>query len=153
LLEPLQAYLAIACRLIRYVRNVVIWKNVTWPFGSTLVCLVLAVVSLFIPWFFLIKWTSRIVVWSVLGPWMRIVDIFIYTPMENMTEEEHVKRKEAAKMLKEKYLAEAVEKRVSIVSELGKRDNMNRTKVKQLRIAFILSAWAMLARSSPASSH
>jgi hypothetical protein len=109
-LEPLQAYLAIACRLLRYVRNVVMWEECYMAFWVTLGCLVLAVVSLFIPWFFLIKWTSRVVIWSVLGPWMKIVDIFYYTPMEHMTEEEHAKRKEAAKMLKEKYLAEAVEK-------------------------------------------
>lgn len=78
-------------------------------FWLNLGCLVLAV-SLLIPWFFLIRWTSRIVVWTALGPWMRVVDIFYYTPMENMTEEERAKQKGAAKMLREKFLAEAIEK-------------------------------------------
>ena len=73
-------------------------------FWLTLGCLVLAV-SLLIPWFFLIRWTSRMVVWTALGPWMRVVDIFYYTPMENMTEEEHAKRKGGGKDVEREVLS------------------------------------------------
>lgn len=109
-LEPIQAYLAVACRLLRYGRNVLLWEECYLSFWVTLGCLVLSVSSLFVPWFFVIRWTSRLIVWTIFGPWMKLVDIYYWTPMENMTEEEIKAQKEKTKSLKQKYLAEAIEK-------------------------------------------
>ena len=109
-LEPIQAYLAVACRLLRYVRNIFLWEECYLSFWVTLGCLVLSLLSLFVPWFFVIKWTSRLIVWTIFGPWMKFVDTYYWTPMENMTEQEILERKEKAKLLKQKYLADAIEK-------------------------------------------
>lgn len=109
-LEPYQVYLVIVCRLLRYVRNVVLWEECYLSFWLTLGCMVLSVVSLFVPWFFFVRWTSRIIIWTVFGPWMKLADIYYWTPIENMTLEEIAKQKEERKKLRQKYLTEAVEK-------------------------------------------
>jgi hypothetical protein len=109
-LEPYHAYLVVACRLLRYVRNVILWEECYLSFWVTLGCLVLSLLSLFIPWFFVLKWTSRLLVWAIFGPWMKLVDIYYWTPMENMTDEEIASQKMKTKRLKQKFLAEAIEK-------------------------------------------
>jgi signal transduction histidine kinase len=119
-MEPVQAYLVIACRLLRYVRNIFLWEECYLSFWLAIGSLALSVVCVFVPWFFLIKWTSRVLVWTLCGPWMKLVDIYFYTPMENMTEEEIAEQKLKAKELKKKYLAEAVE-RARIARERTKK--------------------------------
>lgn len=108
-MEPFQAYLAIACRLVRYVRNIVMWEECYLAFWLSFGCLILSVGCVFVPWFFLIRWTSRIVVWTVFGPWMKLVDIYYWSPMENMSEEELAEAKQKRKDLRKKFLAEQIE--------------------------------------------
>jgi signal transduction histidine kinase len=109
-MEPVQAYLVIGCRLLRYVRNIFLWEECYLSFWLTIGSLALSVACLSVPWFFLMKWTSRVLVWTLTGPWMKLVDVYFYTPMENMTDEDIAEQKLKAKELKKKYLAEAVER-------------------------------------------
>jgi hypothetical protein len=108
-MAPLQAYVAILCRWLRYVRNIILWEECYLSFWLTLGCMALSAACLFVPWFFLIKWTSRLFVWTVFGPWMRLVDILYWTPLENMTDEDIAQRKETQKQLRKKYLKKQVE--------------------------------------------
>ena len=39
-------------------------------------------VALFIPWRFILLWTTRLLVWVGLGPWMRILDLFFHEETE-----------------------------------------------------------------------
>jgi len=62
--------------IMRFVRNVVIWEESYIAFWLTTSLYLLAIVCLFVPWGWLILWTTRILVWTFLGPWMKCVDIF-----------------------------------------------------------------------------
>jgi len=44
-------------------------------------CLLLSFVCLWIPWSFFVRWTSRTLVWTLLGPWMKLVDIYVIPRM------------------------------------------------------------------------
>ena len=93
-LAPLQGYIGLLCDTLRVVRDVVSWEESYIAFWVTAGCFVASFVCLFVPWFFIIRWTSRILAWTLLGPWMRAVDIYFYSKIENMTEEEIQKARE-----------------------------------------------------------
>jgi hypothetical protein len=43
-------------------------------------------IFLFIPWFFILKWSARATVWSLFGPWMKLVDIYYVSQIKPATE-------------------------------------------------------------------
>ena len=92
LLFPYQLQLGELCRLLRKGRNVLTWDEPYLAFWIASGSAILAIVCLFIPWFFIIRWTSRILVWTLLGPWMKLVDIFYVQTLKVETEEEKKKR-------------------------------------------------------------
>ena len=91
-LYPLQQYLALTCKALRFVKNVVIWDEPYIAFILTFVFFGIGFVLLFVPWMFLFRWTSRLVAWVVLGPQMRFVDIYWYRKFEEMTDEERAQQ-------------------------------------------------------------
>jgi len=104
-LYPIQQYLDLAVGYVRIVRNIVIWDEAYMSFWITTGCFVLAVVFYFLPWVFMLQWTARIVVWVLFGPWMKAVDVFYYSKIKPLTEEELArKQREAdkARLLKRK---------------------------------------------------
>ena len=74
-LLPVQLALGIFIRFMRFIKNVVIWDEAYFTFWLVSCCLFLSVACFFVPWFWLIRWTARLVVWTLLGPWMKLVDI------------------------------------------------------------------------------
>ena len=94
-LLPYQQWLGGYCQRVRYVRNVMNWNESIISFFITLKLLALAVAALFVPWGFILLWTSRLLVWGGLGPWMRIIDAFFHEE----TERQKTKASEKAKAL------------------------------------------------------
>jgi len=92
-LYPIQMQLESLCWFLRCLRSVVLWEECYYSFWITLTSTVLAIVSYFIPWNWIFLWTSRIVVWLVLGPWMKLVDIFYFEKLKRCTEEERELKK------------------------------------------------------------
>lgn len=88
ILYPIQQYLAMACNALRLVKNFVIWDEPYVAYIITLASFAIGVVFLIVPWAFLIRWTSRILAWLLLGPHMKFVDIYWYSKMEDLTDEE-----------------------------------------------------------------
>mmetsp|Transcript_45291 Transcript_45291/g.54934 ORF Transcript_45291/g.54934 Transcript_45291/m.54934 type:complete len:584 (+) Transcript_45291:1572-3323(+) len=88
ILFPIQQNLSILCEVLRLVKNIVIWEECYYSFWLTLTCIALGVACLFIPWRFCILWSSRILVWVLFGPWMKLIDIFYYRKLEQLTDEE-----------------------------------------------------------------
>lgn len=78
ILEPkllwYQQWLSQVCVKIRLIRNVFMWSEAEVAFFITIALFGSSFVALFIPWAFLLRWTSRVVVWVGMGPWMKIVD-------------------------------------------------------------------------------
>jgi hypothetical protein len=106
-LYPIQLMLGIVCRALRFVKNVIIWEEAYFSFWIATGSFILAVVCLFVPWFWLIKWTSRIVVWTAFGPWMKLVDIFYLSSIRPETEEERKLREKAEQIKRKLSMTEA----------------------------------------------
>ena len=77
-LLPYQQRLSRYCNKIRYIRNILNWTESIESFRLTLLCFVCGAAALIIPWAFILKWSARIVVWTFLGPWMKIADIVVH---------------------------------------------------------------------------
>jgi hypothetical protein len=122
ILFPIQQNLSILCEVLRLIKNIVIWEECYYSFWVTLTCIVLGVTCLFIPWRFCILWSSRILVWVLFGPWMKLVDIFYYRKLEQLTDEELEEQYEQSK----KNMAEAYKLIV-------KRARINKENVKKIK--------------------
>ncbi len=97
-LYPIQLMLGILVRTTRIVKNVLLWHEAYISFWVTTGSLVLAIISLFVPWLWCLKWGSRIFVWTIFGPWMKLVDIFYVSLIEPETDEQRERRKNAEKL-------------------------------------------------------
>jgi hypothetical protein len=74
-LYPIQLMLGIAVRGVRVAKNVVTWQEAYFSFWISTGSLLLAILCLFVPWAWCIKWFSRIFAWTVFGPWMKLLDM------------------------------------------------------------------------------
>jgi hypothetical protein len=75
-LLPVQRLLGQICKALRIVSSIVMWDESIYAFMLVNACLALGIIFLFVPWSFFIRWTVRIAVWLLLGPWMKLVDIY-----------------------------------------------------------------------------
>jgi hypothetical protein len=64
-------------RICRSVDVVVTWEASDHAFWISFTFICVGVVSLFIPWFFLLKWTMRCAVVLLLGPQNKLIDLFL----------------------------------------------------------------------------
>jgi hypothetical protein len=93
-LHPVQLLLGVVCGILRFIKHVMSWEEAYFSFWVTIGSTFLAFACLFVPWFFLMRWTSRIIVWVVFGPWMKLVDVFYVSKLKPETEEERILREE-----------------------------------------------------------
>ena len=82
ILLPIQKVLGQVCGTLRIVRSVVMWDESLYAFWIVNVCLFAGLVLLFMPWSWLLRWRLRLVVWTLLGPWMKLVDIFVVKKLQ-----------------------------------------------------------------------
>jgi len=109
ILYPIQkAIMPIASRL-RVARNIVTWEE---PYIASLLTggsIALGVVFLIFPWGFVFRWSSRALAWGLLGPHMKLVDIFYYSKLNaDLTHEEELAQAETdlqAQILKRRIAA------------------------------------------------
>jgi hypothetical protein len=94
LLYPVQQNLALVCRYLRHIRHIITWQECYIAFWITAGCVLLAFVCVFVPWFFLLKWTARLSVWTLFGPWMKLVDVYYVSKIKPLSEEELVQKKQ-----------------------------------------------------------
>ena len=80
--------------LVRHVKHVLSWQECYIAFWVTLGCILLSVICFFIPWFFFITWTTRLTVWAVFGPWMKLVDVYYVSKIKPLTEEQLAQQQE-----------------------------------------------------------
>ncbi|KAG7337322.1 C2 domain containing protein [Nitzschia inconspicua] len=74
---PIQQILGQICKAVRIVRSVLMWDESYLAFIIWNACFLVGLIFLFVPWHFLARWTARILVWTILGPWMKLVDWFV----------------------------------------------------------------------------
>jgi len=73
-LYPIQQSLIQICNAIRFARNILLWEESHYSFFIALALFSLAAVFLLLPWIFIFRWSARILVWGLLGPWMHYLD-------------------------------------------------------------------------------
>jgi hypothetical protein len=122
LLERLGRYqgmIARYCRYCRFIKIIVTWEESVVSFWITACFLTAGLVSLLLPWAFILLWAGRILVWGLLGPHMMIVDSILFAgshdegkilekAMENFRKESRTARlrhQEALKLKDAKSLA------------------------------------------------
>ena len=115
ILYPVQQNLAMVCRYVRHAEHIIAWEECYLSFWVTVGCFLLAFICAFVPWFFIIHWSARIVVWVGFGPWMKLVDIYVVKAKKPLTPEEQAKKREAERLKRKEatsaLLAEARIKR------------------------------------------
>lgn len=130
-LLPIQEWLGIICEAIRVTKNVIIWEECYISFWIALGSFLLSVISYFVPWSFLTKWTLRIIgkdassfskyfhslhsnlkhidyspsiVWVFFGPWMKALDVFYFSKIGPETDEQKRDRENKLKAERDKWL-------------------------------------------------
>lgn len=95
ILFPVQQNLAMVCRYVRHVKHIISWEECYISFWITVGCFLISFICLFVPWFFIMTWTARLLVWVGFGPWMKLVDVFYVQKLKPLSEEELETKKEA----------------------------------------------------------
>lgn len=102
ILYPIQQLLNTICFYLRIVRNIYLWDEPYYAALLTAGSIVIGIVFYILPWTFLLRWTGRIIAWTVFGPHMKLVDFFYYSKLKASTDEEEAKKmSEYYKSLKE----------------------------------------------------
>ena len=76
ILAPVQKMLYEWCVYSRCISSVVTWSDSVVAFWIASIALLASALLFFVPFSFLFRWGFRIVSIAVLGPWMKLVDIF-----------------------------------------------------------------------------
>mmetsp|Transcript_27095 Transcript_27095/g.30920 ORF Transcript_27095/g.30920 Transcript_27095/m.30920 type:complete len:1030 (-) Transcript_27095:480-3569(-) len=113
-----QGYMGTVCNFFRFIKIIVTWEESVVSFWITAVFLAAGILTLILPWKFILKWTSRIVVYGFFGPHMKLIDISlrynnkreraINKLMENFDVKSHLarlRREEAIKLKDIKAIA------------------------------------------------
>jgi C2 domain len=78
--------LLLICQGLRFGRNFLSWQsNYTAVFTTN--CIMLATAWLIFPTSTILRWLLRILVWAILGPWMKLVDVKYFLPWYATKEE------------------------------------------------------------------
>jgi hypothetical protein len=71
------------CKFFRLIKIIVTWEEGVVSFWITAGFLLAGIVSLLLPWTFLLTWTGRLIVWGLLGPQMKVVDLILHANKKN----------------------------------------------------------------------
>jgi hypothetical protein len=82
ILLPIQKSLGMICKTLRIVTSIITWDESMYAFMLTSICLAGGLALIWVPWDFVFRWTARILIWVMLGPWMKLVDIFYVRKLE-----------------------------------------------------------------------
>lgn len=100
LLLPLQHLLHHICVILRVTNSVVVWRDSYLSFWIVTSCFAAAFTLVWIPWAFLIGWSFKIMIWVLLGPWMKLLDIFYFQRIQS---EKEKKKEDLALRFNERY--------------------------------------------------
>ena len=71
------------CAKFRFIKIIVTWEESIVSFWITAVFLGAGLISLILPWDFILLWTGRIFVWGCFGPHMKLVDMYLRSNTKN----------------------------------------------------------------------
>lgn len=126
ILVPVQQILYQACIYCRCAKSIIVWNDSIVAFWVATVALLLTGITFFVPWTFLFRWTFRILSISLLGPWMKLVDVFYMDDDTKMTYEERKAKVEAEMQLRYEYVMGESKLRRTIKERTLKKRDMER---------------------------
>jgi hypothetical protein len=104
-LFPVQQQVGSVVVTLRIVKSIVLWQENYLAFWLVTMSLAGSFVLFWVPFGFIVRWASRIVVWGALGPWMKLVDIYwIKKQEQDATASLEVRRKQLAKLATSKQM-------------------------------------------------
>ena len=103
-LFPIQQYLRVTCICLRVMKNILLWEECYISFWVAMLSFIIAAVAFWLPWGWMIKWTLRIVVWVAFGPWMKMADVYYFTPLQEETDEQKKQRMSHLRLERQKRL-------------------------------------------------
>ncbi len=106
-LYPIQRILLYVCEIVRFIRNIILWEESLYSFWVTFLSFSLSILLFFVPWGFIVRWSSRIVAWALFGPWMKAVDVYIYQSGSE-TDESIAKKEEAERTIRRKVMEKTI---------------------------------------------
>jgi len=107
-LFPIQLMLGIVVKAIRFLKHVFTWQEAYFSFWITTGSLAMAILCLFVPWFWCIKWGARFIAWTFFGPWMKLLDIYYFSLIQPETDEERQRREQTERLRQKLVTTEAV---------------------------------------------
>eukprot|EP00980_Cylindrotheca_fusiformis_P026175 scaffold15497_cov117-Cylindrotheca_fusiformis.AAC.2 len=110
-----QGILGGICRFFRFIRLVALWEESILSFWVTVAFFASGVLTMMLPWRFILLWTGRCIVWGMFGPHMKLVDFFMIPEegkekvliknADRLFQEARLRREEAVKVQDIKALA------------------------------------------------
>ena len=101
ILHPVQKILDFIVVKIRIAKSILLWEENYYPFWIVTGSFWASLLVFFIPWGWICRWVIRVVVWIVLGPWMKLLDWLYFVRVDKLTPEE--KKEIARQKLHDKY--------------------------------------------------
>jgi hypothetical protein len=98
ILYPAQLQLEMVVKIQRVVKSIATWDEPYLAWWITTVSLVACLLTLWIPWGFLIRWGTRICVFIFLGPWFAMYDRCFVRREDQSAEEQKEAMKERMKL-------------------------------------------------------
>jgi hypothetical protein len=86
-LYPIQKTIFDLCIAVRLSADILSWDQIYLSFWITTVAIILSFASIFI-WDEVLLWTKRIFLYGLCGPWMRVLDVFYFSKMDALTQEQ-----------------------------------------------------------------
>lgn len=136
-LFPLQQQLQQVCGVLRISRSFITWQEPLVAYWLCIACLLGGIVFLFVPWGFLMRWSIRVIIWTILGPWMALVDIFYIRRLQSEKEAKEAEAAYAKRKLRD--LRNTAESRQIKREEMAKLKHMKRYMFGQYLVE--LPAW------------
>ena len=87
LLHPLQQLVYGICLKLRFVTNILTWDQMYISFWITTAAIICSIASIFI-WEGVYLWTKRIILYTLCGPWNKLLDVFYYRKLDSLSDEE-----------------------------------------------------------------
>ena len=125
-LFPIQQRLCGVCTSLRRLNLLITWEDSFSSFWFTLTFVGLGVVLFILPTAWILHWVLRITTYTLLGPWMKGVDLFILAPSVAFEDEEE-RRKHRQKTLKD------IARRFNVMSKAARTKGEEAMKLKAMR--------------------
>ena len=81
ILVQVQQVLRRICRTIRAIKSIILWDESYIAFFIVNASICFGILIAWVPWSFILRWLGRVFAWVLLGPWMKLVDIYILPKM------------------------------------------------------------------------